>query len=152
MKIFFIAFTVLLSSCSSINSQLQEAISYGKIVELNEYSKGIDKQLLVRLFQAPIYNEDCFQETHGVCQYQYFISVSTFDEYPETNIYPLKTQGEIRTYKWLNATEVDTAKLEFGINNYTKVAISNNPRLTPKTSILEVFVSPKKTIELIKDK
>lgn len=129
MKTFLIFGFVLLSACSSINDELQNALALGEIKELNQLDTKIDKQLLLRLYRSPLYQEDCFKETHGVCRYTYFLSVSTYDEYPVTNIYKLKTQGEIISIRWENTTMVDTAKLKLTFNRYTNEALKNNKTL-----------------------
>ncbi|WDE08802.1 hypothetical protein SG34_033455 [Thalassomonas viridans] len=142
MKILLIALLAFCSSCSALDSDLKSAISYGEIKGLNKYTPEVDKQLFIRLFNAPIYQDNCFKETHGVCQYKYFLSVSTFDEYPETNIYLLKTLGEIDKIEWLPTSDVDTAKLKLAINSYTKAALSNNNKLVNTKSIISIVVTP----------
>lgn len=143
MKVILILSLTLLVSCSAMDRELQSAISYGEIVELNKYSENISKQLIVRLFSSPIYKEGCFKETHGVCQYQYFLSVSTFDEYPETNIYRLTEVGELKGAKWLDSAATDTAVIEFEFEKYTKMALRNNPDLASESFLLKVGLSPK---------
>lgn len=150
MKAVLLSVLLLLVSCASINKELESAISYGEIKELNEYSSEIEKQLYVRLYQSPIYKEGCFKETHGVCQYSYFLSVSTFDEYPETNIFPLSNVGEITDIEWRNSEGVDTAVIDFTIQQYTKAATANNPDLMSSTSVVRVTVTPKSIEELAK--
>ncbi len=103
MKVFLLVSILLLSACKTISNELQSAVAFGVIEELNKLDPDVEKQLLLRLYRAPVYVEGCFKETHGICQYSYFLSVSTFDEYPETNIYKLKTKGEITKIMWLNA-------------------------------------------------
>lgn len=142
MKVVLVLALALLVSCSAVDSELQSAISYGEIVELNKYSDNIDKQLLVRLFKSPLYKKGCFKETHGVCQYQYFLSVSTFDENPETNIYRIREVGEIREVKWLGSDAIDTAVIEFDFGKYTKMAVSNNPELVSEHFRLKVILTP----------
>jgi len=151
MKLFILLISCLLVACSSVNKPLQDAIAYGEIVELNTYSKEVDKQLLVRLFKSPVHKENCFKETYGICRYQYFLSVSTFDEFPETNIFPLDTQGVIKEIKWLDSDEIDTANFEFKILNYTDLAIKNNTDLVLIKSLLNVRISPSVIIESISD-
>ncbi len=142
MKVVLVLALALMISCSAMDGELQSAISYGEIVELNQYSKDVDKQLMVRLFKSPLYKEGCFKETHGVCQYQYFLSVSTFDENPETNIYRLSEIGEIVEIKWLASEGVDTAVIELELEKYTKMALSNNPELASERFLLKVTLTP----------
>ncbi len=129
MKIFLIFGFVLLSACSSLNGELQNALAFGEIKELNRLDAKVDKQLLLRLYRSPLYQKGCFKETHGVCRYTYFLSVSTYDEHPVTNIHKLKTQGEIISIRWKKATTVDTAKLKLTFNRYTSEALKNNKTL-----------------------
>jgi hypothetical protein len=149
VKLLLITLAVFFSSCSALDSDLQNAISYGEIRDLNKYTPEVDKQLLIRLFNSPVYVENCFKETHGVCQYKYFLSVSTFDEYPETNIYFLKTLGEIGKIEWVPTSDVDTAKLELVINRYTRAALSNNNELVNTISIVNLVVTPIEINEIV---
>jgi len=48
---------------------LKNAIAFGVMKELNDIDPKQDKDLLVRLYQAPMMNQDCFIETRGVCHY-----------------------------------------------------------------------------------
>ena len=94
-KLFFLA-GLLLTACShsvvkynvDVN-ELSTAMAYGTIKDLNDIDHKIEKDLLVRLYQVPILGEECFVETHGICRNNYYISVSTYDEYPETNVFKL---------------------------------------------------------------
>jgi len=143
MKYIIVAFALLCSSCGTINNQLKEAISYGEIKELNNYSPEIDKQLIVRLFEYPVYTEHCFKETQGICQYNYFLSVSTYDEQPETNVYSLDVRGEIQDTSWQAIEAIDTAKINFTINKYTQDALNNNSNLVNEKRNVLVVVTPK---------
>lgn len=149
MKAILLSILFLLSSCTIMNKELKSAISYGEIKELNQYSSDVEKQLYIRLYQSPIYKEDCFNETHGICQYHYFLSVSTFDEYPETNIFSLKEVGEITGIEWRDSQNVDTAIIDFTIEKYTKAATANNPDLISKAIIVRVTVTPKSMGEML---
>jgi hypothetical protein len=149
MKAFFISFLILLASCSTINRDLQSAISFGEIKELNQYSLEVEKQLYVRLYKSPVYKKGCFQETHGICQYRYFISVSTFDEYPETNIFPLNTTGVITDIEWKSNKGIDDATINFTMKRYTEIAILNNPELVQSTTMVKVFLTPRSKKETL---
>lgn len=155
MKLLLLFFTIVVSGCVSLNNDLQNAIAFGDIHELNSYSPNIDKSLLVRLYSSPEFKENCFVETHGVCKYNYFLSVSTFDEHPETNIYRLKTEGEFVSVNWKKSEDIDTAELDLVLNQYSTMAIKNNTslnnqkqRVRLKANVFEIFES----IELIEDK
>lgn len=141
MKIVIILSFMLLSSCSSLNNELQNALAFGAIKELNLLNPEVDKQLLLRLYKSPSYQERCFKETHGVCQYVYFLSVSTFDEYPETNIYRLKTRGDIVKINWQNGTKIDSAKIIFIFNKFTSEALKNNKTLINEEKVVHIVVN-----------
>lgn len=152
MKFFLIALTLFCSSCSALDVNLKNAISYGEIRDLSEYTPEIEKKLFIRLFHAPIHSDDCFKETHGICQYKYFLSVSTFDEYPETNIYELETLGEIDSISWMPISGMDKAKLKLTLNKYTKEALLNNSLLINKRYVVNIVVTPKELTEVLASK
>lgn len=142
MKFLLLLSVFVLSSCSSIDSELTKAMSFGEITDLNGYSKDIEKSLFVRLYRSPVYKENCFKETHGVCKYQYFLSVSTFDEYPDIAIYKLSEQGEIKEIHWSKSNEIDTVIIEFTMNSFTDMALKNNSALKPEGKKLLIRVNP----------
>ncbi len=134
MKLFIVLFIILSSGCASLDSDLQNALAFGDIKELNEYSPEVDKQLSIRLYSAPVHTpqahkESCFIGTHGTCKYRYFISVSTFDEYPETNIYKLQAEGEITEISWVETSDIDSAELNLTFNQFSVAALKNNKSL-----------------------
>ncbi len=149
MKTALLSVLLLLVSCTTMNKELESAISYGEIKELNQYSSEVEKQLHVRLYQSPIYKEGCFEETHGICHYRYFLSVSTFDEHPETNIFSLNEVGEITGIKWRGSRDIDTAIIDFTIEKYTKAATVNNPNLISRTIVVRVTLTPKSMEETL---
>lgn len=149
MKMIFVFGFLLLSSCGTITGDLQKALAFGKIKELNQLSEGVDKQLLLRIYEAPLHQDGCFSETHGICQYQYFISVSTFYENPETNIFRIKTNGEIVNIAWIEESEIDTARIRLTINEFTKSALANNTTLKNEKKIVQLIVDANRIIESI---
>ena len=126
----------------STNEGFLKAVAFGEINELNELSQDVDKALFIRLFQNPIYEDACFEETHGICKFEYFLTVSTYDEYPETNIYTLKQQGEIKSIEWLNTNELDTAILKFTMQPYTQAAYDNNSKLVNDDLTVKLRLTP----------
>jgi hypothetical protein len=145
---------LLLGGCSTnaikIAPDLKNAIAFGAMTELNDIDPKQEKDLLVRLYQAPVMNQDCFVETHGVCQYKYFISVSTFDETPEVNVFKLSNLGEITKVSWLPENILDYVELELTINKYTKEALDNNVTLENRPIKVLLKLSTKKLIEEVK--
>lgn len=151
MKAFLLISILVLSACKTIDQDFQSAIAFGEIEELNKLNPKIEKQLFIRLYKSPIYLEGCFIETHGICQFNYFLTVSTFDEYPETNIYKLKTRGEITDITWLSESKVDTAKLRFFFTKYTDYAMKNNDSLNPEKKSVLIEVSKENLSEVFEE-
>ncbi|MBB5321629.1 hypothetical protein [Marinobacter oulmenensis] len=142
MRLLLFFVITLLTSCVSYNSEFSKAASYGQIQELNSFSPDIDKSLFIRLYQSPVYGEDCFVETHGVCQYQYFLTVSTYDEYPEINRYELAKKGEITNIEWVPDDRMDSATIEFQFRKYTEEALANNASLSADPQTYRVKITP----------
>ncbi|TLX49819.1 hypothetical protein CWC31_15250 [Pseudoalteromonas ruthenica] len=142
MRLALLACMVFLGACTSLEGDFEKAVSFGVVTEVNDYSNQVDKSLYVRMYQAPVYEEQCFIETHGVCKYQYYLSVATFDEYPQTNLFTLTHQGEVTDINWLSNDEIDTATLQLTMSNYTAAALKNNPSLPVKKEVLRVTLTP----------
>jgi hypothetical protein len=148
MRILLVLIAILLTACSNgISKDLENALAFGTIRDLNDLNPEVGKDLYIRLFESPIYEANCFKETHGVCRYKYFLSVSTFDEYPETNLYELDNTGEIIEVKWLNEEKVDHAELSLVFNRYTGEALSNNPDLNNRSWNVLIKANPDKFAE-----
>ena len=157
MKKLFFLLVLLMTSCSHSGTknnfginELIHAMAYGDIKELNGIDKNIEKDLLVRLYQVPVFGEDCFVETEGVCRNNYYISVSTFDEYPETNVFKLSMIGEVIETRWLQESEHDYAEIEFTFNKYTKEAIENNKTLVNIQSKILLKLKPSSHVEVVR--
>jgi len=105
-------------------------MAYGTVIELNNQDKNIEKELFIRLYQTPATHRDCVTEIHRICQYQYHISVSTFDEYPETNVFELALRGEIINTTWLVVDTHDYAEIEVTYNKFTQKALESDQSLT----------------------
>ncbi|MFT7374278.1 MAG: hypothetical protein ACI9T9_002984 [Oleiphilaceae bacterium] len=147
MRFFILLFIMITSGCASLDNDLQKALVFGNIKELNEYNSEVDKQLLIRLYSSPVYKENCFFETHGICKYKYFISVSTFDEYPETNIDKLQNEGEITEINWINTSDIDSAELKLIFNHFSVAALKNNSTLINHQKIVNIKVNPSEISE-----
>lgn len=156
-KLFFLFLVLSISACSHADnknridfSELVRAMAYGSVKELNEIDKNLEKDLLVRLYQVPVFGEDCFVETEGVCQNGYYVSVSTFDEQPETNLFKLNMMGEVVDIRWLTEDQSDYAEIEFTLNKYTKEAVENNKSLVNLKSTILLKLSVMSHEELVK--
>ena len=149
MRIFFYTFALLLGTACSIEQDkaansggqvtpeievFKRALAYGTQVDLNKIDAGIEKNLQLRLYRIPLSTNDCFVETHGVCQYEYLLSVSSFDEAPEINVFKLPLVGEITGISWRKHGGIDEAQIELSLSQYSGAAIKNNPALKNVTS------------------
>lgn len=52
---------------------LGSVLALGKLIETKSNTATHEIDLYVRLYEMPVYKNDCFVETHGICQNQYYI-------------------------------------------------------------------------------
>ncbi len=157
MKKLFFLVVILLAACShntakkdlDIN-ELSILMAYGTMKELNDIDPDIEKDLLIRLYQSPILGESCFIETHGVCRNNYYLSVSTFDEFPESNVFRLRMVGEITEIHWVQESKYDYVEIEFTLNSYTKEALTNNKSLVNVRKKVLVKLEPNSLVEIVR--
>lgn len=123
-------------SCSDLDKQrsleltdLKQVLALGRMTDLNAQSPEQERELFIRLYEVPVFENNCFVETHGICQYEYFISVSSYDEYPEINVYKIPYLGELSQYSWLADETLDQERIKFSFAKYSKAALNNNPAL-----------------------
>jgi len=134
-----------LSGCTYSSAEstlsLKNVMAYGVITELNNQDENIEKALFIRLYQTPS-NTSCLTEIHSVCQYQYHMSVSTFDKYPEADVFELAIRGEIIDTTWLAVDTHDYAEIEVTYNKFTHDALQRDKSLinitTTKTLKIDV--------------
>ena len=132
---------------SVINEKaFKQAMAYGVVTDLNRIETEVDKQLWLKLYRVPLPGGDCFKETHGVCKYQYLLSVSTFDEHPEFNVFEIPETGEVVKTEWLESKEVDTAKLAVTSRAFSKEALNNNKALKPQEKVFTIKITPNKLV------
>jgi len=145
MKVLSIIFVLLLSACTTTttnnNKQVKEAMAYGTLTELNKFDEHIEKELLIRLYEVPNNSINCFVETHGICKYEYFLSVSTFDEYPEVDVFKLSISGKILNTAWIVVEQPDYAEIVVTYSEYTNEAYENNKALDKKLLKTELKIS-----------
>lgn len=153
MKILFPLLMLLLGGCEAgaadITPDLKDVMAFGSMRELNGIDPKKQKDLLVRLYQIPAAGENCLMETHGACRYQYYVSVSTFDEQPETNVFKLSNKGEVTNIAWLTENKLDYVEIELSLNKHTKEALKNNAALENKAVKVLLKIDPKKLIETL---
>jgi hypothetical protein len=149
MKVFSIIFVLLLSACSTANNnnEVKEAMAYGKLIELNKFDEHIEKELLIRLYEVPNNSINCFVEIHGICKYEYFLSISTFDEYPEVDVFKLSVSGKISNTEWVVVEQPDYAEIVVTYSEYTDEAYENNKELDKKVLKKELKISLEGIVE-----
>jgi hypothetical protein len=105
----------------------------GQLIELNQYSPGQQKGLMLRLFATPARDETCSLETGTTCKNNHLITVATFDELPEVHLHTLQAKGEFVKADWVLSktpeTTVDQAELVLTLREYHRFAIRANPKL-----------------------
>jgi hypothetical protein len=105
-------------------------LALSNMIDLSKMDEDIDKDLLLRVYEVPVLEEnDCFPESHGVCTYDYYISVSQYDEDPEYNVFKIGTLGQITKFKWKKTDQPDTAKIEILTTKYSLDAQKYNHKL-----------------------
>lgn len=115
---------------------LSNNLAYGQMIELNQYSPGQQKGLLLRLFATPTRDETCGLETGSACKNKHLITVATLDELPEVQVHLLQAKGEFVKADWvvskMNETTPDQAELVLTFRQYHRFATRANPKLTKK--------------------
>lgn len=142
----------LLTACDKgareLSADLKASMAYGTMLDVNNSHPNKDADLLVRLYQAPVTDGSCFVETHGVCRYRYYVTVSTFDEQPEVNVFRLAHEGEVTGVTWQAEDRMDYVEIELSLSQYTRTALMNNKALKSTTSKVLLKLSPKEMQEV----
>lgn len=126
-----------LSWASQVDEQiLMNNLAYGQLIELNQYSPGQQKGLMLRLFAMAASDETCGLETGTTCKNNHLITVATFDELPEVQVHALQTKGEFVKADWVvlksKQATPDQAALILTFRQYHRFATRANHKL-PKT-------------------
>lgn len=115
---------------------LMNNLAYGQLIELNQYSPGRQKSLMLRLFATPASDEICGLETGTTCRNKHLITVATFDELPEVQVHTRQAKGEFVKADWLVSktpeTTADQAELVLTFREYHRFATRANPKLPKK--------------------
>lgn len=144
-----------MSSCAKMPTgntdhiNLSKVLALGKLIEANAKTATHEVDLIVRLYEMPIFENDCFIETHGICQNQYYVAVSTYDEYPETNVFKLNHRGVLVDFHWVEDSQTDYVKLMLVMNKYTTEALENNKNLVNVQSNISVELTPNTISQII---
>lgn len=160
MRVFFYAFVLLLATGCGVKQDkaakpegetpevavYKRALAYGTQTDLNKLDVEIEKNLQLRLYRIPLLTNTCFVETHGVCQYEYLLSVSSFDEVPEINVFKLPLVGEITGTRWLKPSGIDEAQIDLTLSQYSDAALKNNAALKNEVSRYKLTVGLKNIV------
>ena len=126
-------------------------LAYGQLIELNQYSPGQQKGLMLRLFATPARDETCGLETGGTCKNSHLITVATFDELPEVQVHSLQAKGEFVKADWLISKTpektVDQAELVLTFREYHRFAMRANPELPKKFFKVHLKISQQEVEE-----
>lgn len=154
MRIALLMLTAFMTACDGgareMPADLKAAMAYGTMLEVNKSHPNKDADLLVRLYQVPAADESCFVETHGVCRYRYYVTVSTFDEQPEVNVFTLSHEGEVTAVAWQVEDKQDYVEIELSLSQYTRAALKNNKALKNTTSKVLLKLSPNEMQEVVR--
>jgi len=120
-------------------------LAYGQLIELNQYSPGQQKGLMLRLFATPARDETCGLETGSTCKNNHLITVATFDELPEVQVHSLQARGEFVKADWVVSktpeTTVDQAELLLTFREFNRFATRANPNLPKKLFQVKLKIS-----------
>ena len=122
---------------SEVDEQtLTNNLAYGQLIELNQYSPGQQKGLMLRLFATPASGETCGLETGTPCKNKHLITVATLDELPEVQVHALQAKGEFVKAEWLvsksKQATPDKAELVLTFRQYHRFATRANHKLSRK--------------------
>ena len=144
----------LLVSCSTHSEEkiekldnpiLVRILAFGELTDLNQLQKNIDKELWVKIYKVPSTKKNnCFPESHGICEYEYYLVTPQFNENPTINAYSLGTFGEFTDYKWEPATSSDKAVINIKVSNYSVAALKYNAALKKNEKEYQLVALPNK--------
>ena len=155
MKYLFLSLLFLVS-CSTHSEEkiekldnplLVKILAFGELTDLNQLQKDVDKELWVKIYKVPSTKKnDCFPESHGICEYEYYLVTSQFDENPTINAYFLGIFGEFTDYKWESATSTDKAIININVSNYSNAALKYNKTLKKMERKYQLVALPNKIV------
>jgi len=152
MKKFIFSFLLLTISCSTQSQVTVKKIDDREIVQLlifseqqdlNKLQLAFEKNLWLKLYKLPnTADNKCFPESHGICNYNYYIATSQLDDSPIINAYNVGVLGEIVEIKWVNTKDIEKAILNIKTNKFSKEALKYNKLLKNKVTNYKVVVTP----------
>lgn len=120
-----------------------ELLIFSELTDLNELQADMDKGLWLKLYKVPNTEANkCFPESHGICNYKYYLATSQLDDSPIASAYYLGILGEIIEYKWQETDVIDTAKIIIKANKYSKYALNYNKKLKNEVTVFDITATP----------
>jgi hypothetical protein len=157
ISILCLALLANLSYANELDEQnLMNNLAYGQLIELNQYSPGQQKGLMLRLFATAASDETCGLETGTTCKNNHLITVATFDELPEVQAHTLQAKGEFVKADWVvpkskQATQ-DQAALILTFRQYHRFATRANHKLPKKSFRVRLNITQQGIEEVLLEK
>ena len=124
------------------DSSVVELMIFGEVLDLNKLQENVEKNLWLKIYKVPnISDNECFPESHGVCDYKYYLATSQLDDSPLINAYYLGVIGEIIEYEWQETQNIDTAIIKVTANKYSKEALAYNKSLQNRKVTYQITVT-----------
>ena len=122
---------------------IPKLLMLSELVDLNNLQQNINKNLWVKIYKLPnTESNDCFPESHGICEYIYYMATAQLDDSPIINAYYLGVLGEIIEYKWVYTSVNDKAIINIVTNKYSKEALKYNKELKNITTNYSIIAFP----------
>jgi len=152
MKKLIFSILLLSISCSSNSNilvkkikdpMLAQLLIFSELKDLNKLQPNIEKKLWVKVYKLPNTEpNNCFPESHGICNYKYYLATSQLDDSPIINAYDLGILGEIVEYKWKKTNTIDKVVINIKANKYSKEALNYNKSLINITINYQIIATP----------
>lgn len=145
----YIVLVALLFACEAniksdgmTTKELKKVLALSNFIDLNLIKTNFEKDLILRVFEMPVTEQnDCFPESHGVCSYDYYLSVSQHDEYPDFNVFKIGRFGQIISYQWIREDKPDYVEIEILTCKYSSAALKYNKKLKNEEKRLRLKIN-----------
>ena len=125
------------------DSSVVKLMMLGEVLDLNKLQENIEKNLWLKIYKVPNTSDnECFPESHGICDYKYYLATSQLDDSPILNAYYLGVIGEIIEYEWQETQNIDTAIIKISANKYSKEALAYNKSLQNRKITYQITATP----------
>lgn len=111
-------------------------LAYGQLIELNQYSPGQPKGLILRLSPLRPTMKPVTWKQVSLAKNKHLITLATFDELPEVHVHPLQTKGEFVKADWAinesSQATPDRAELVLTFRELNRFVTRANSKLLKK--------------------